>query len=93
MGVLRDLDGVNVSASTANDVHNLSRALILHPIACALAFFSIIAALASHRIGSLYACLLATLVTALTLAAMIIDWVNFDVRSSFVTSCISVMHH
>lgn len=79
MRVVGNLDGVKSSTGTATTVHNLSRALILHPIACGVAFFSFLTALASHRIGFLFSSLIAMVATVITLIAMIIDWVNFGV--------------
>ena len=79
MRVVEDLDGVRSSSGTASAVHNLSRALILHPIACGIAFLSFLTALASHTIGFLFASLIAMIATVITLIAMIIDWVNFGV--------------
>lgn len=71
------LDSVTMGSSTATATHNLSRALILHPIACAVAFLSFLTALASHRIGFLFSSLIAFVATVITLVALIIDFVNF----------------
>jgi uncharacterized membrane protein YdbT with pleckstrin-like domain len=79
MRIVEKLDGVKSSSSTATAVHNLSRALVLHPLACAITFLSFLTALASHRIGFLFSSLIAMVATVITLIAMIIDWVNFGV--------------
>jgi len=77
MGVVEQLDSVKSSSGTATTVKNLSRALILHPIAAGVAFLSFLTALASHRIGFLFASLIAMVATAITFIVMIIDWVAF----------------
>jgi uncharacterized membrane protein len=76
--IVEQLDGVTMSSSTATATHNLSRALILHPIACGVAFLSFLTALASHRIGFLFSSLIAFVALVITMIAMIIDWVNFE---------------
>jgi len=78
MRIVERLDGVTPSSSSAaNTVHSVSRALILHPLACGITFFSFLAALASDGIGFALSSLLAVLAMIFTLIATIIDWVNF----------------
>ena len=79
MRVVEQLDSVKSSSGTATTVKNLSRAFILHPIAASIAFLSFLTALASHRIGFLFASLIAMVATTITFIAMIIDWVAFGV--------------
>jgi len=76
MRILEQLDGVNPS-NAANTVHSVSRALILHPIACGIAFFSFLAALAGDSIGFALSSLIAVLAMIFTLITTVIDWVNF----------------
>lgn len=82
MRIVNARDSVTSSSSTATAVHNLSRALILHPIAAGVAFLSFLTALASHRIGFLFSSLIAMVATVITLVALIIDFVNFEVNSN-----------
>jgi len=79
MRVVEQFDSVKSSSGTATTVKNLSRAFILHPIAASIAFLSFLTALASHRIGFLFASLIAMVATTITFIAMIIDWVAFGV--------------
>jgi len=83
MRIVERLDGVKPS-NAANTVHSVSRALILHPVACGITFFSFMAALASDNIGFALSSLLAFLAMILTLIATVIDWVNFGVRALFI---------
>jgi len=86
MRVVEEFDSVKSSSGTATTVKNLSRAFILHPIAAGVAFLSFLTALASHRIGFLFASLIAMVATAFTFIAMIIDWVAFGTVHHHVNS-------
>src|ERR1700733_2362838 len=83
--VVEEFDSVKSSSGTATTVKNLSRAFIIHPIAAGVAFLSFVTALASHRIGFLFASLIAMVATAFTFIVLIIDWVAFGV-SFYLTS-------
>lgn len=77
------MDNVSFSNTTATSVHNISRALILHPIAAAVSLLAFLTALISHRIGFLFSSLIGGVATLITLIALILDIVNFSVSSDF----------
>lgn len=82
--IVANMNNTRFSNGTATTVHNLSRALILHPIAAAVSFLAFLTALASHRIGFLFSSLIAGVATLITLIALILDLVNFSVSNRFV---------
>jgi hypothetical protein len=84
--IVSSMDGTTFSSATETSVHNISRALILHPIAAALSFLAFFTAVMSHRIGFLFASFLAALATFITLIALILDFVNFDIIHHHVNS-------
>jgi hypothetical protein len=84
MRIVERFDSVKPSSNNAaNTVHSVSRALILHPIACGITFFSFLAALAGDSIGFALSSLIAFLAMIFTLITTVIDWVNFGVRCAF----------
>lgn len=60
-----------------NSLENVTKAFILHPIACGIAFLSFLIALCSDRLGFLFAAFIALLAFIVSLVAMIIDFVVF----------------
>jgi hypothetical protein len=70
------LGGVNYDNSNAD---RASKALILHPIACGIAFIAQIIALGSKQFGFLFASLIVFLAFLVSLAAMALDFALFGV--------------
>lgn len=64
---------------TNTTVEALTKALILHPLACGLAFLSLLVSLCSDRLGFLFASFLALLAFLTSLAVTIIDFVLFGI--------------
>ena len=74
------VDGTHFSKATANTTHGLTRAMVLHPIACALAFVAFALSCGAGVIGSLLGAATAALAWVLTLIVMAIDFSLFGVR-------------
>lgn len=62
-----------------NSLTALSKALILHPIACGLSFLALLVSICSNRFGYVFASFLALLAFLASLAAMIVDFVMFGI--------------
>ncbi|RXK38412.1 hypothetical protein M231_04321 [Tremella mesenterica] len=62
-----------------NHLETVTKALILHPIACGISGIAFLIALVSHRIGFLFSSLVAFLAFIVSLAVMIIDFVLFGI--------------
>ncbi|KAL0242363.1 hypothetical protein I308_105992 [Cryptococcus tetragattii IND107] len=60
-----------------NSLENVTKAFILHPIACGIAFLSFLIALCSDHLGFLFAAFVALLAFLVSLVVMIIDFVVF----------------
>jgi hypothetical protein len=65
-----------------DSTRSLTRAMILHPIACGLNFIAFMLALGAGTVGSLLASLVALLAFLATAVATIIDFVLFSVVRS-----------
>lgn len=72
-GNLTDYTYVNDSLA------NVTKAFILHPIACGIAFLSFLIALCSDHLGFLFAAFIALLAFIVSLVAMIIDFIVFGI--------------
>ncbi|KAJ7619336.1 hypothetical protein FB45DRAFT_930493 [Roridomyces roridus] len=75
------IDPFNNAQSTS--LHGLTQGFILHPIAAGVAALAFLMAAISHRIGYIFASLVAFLAFLISLVAMIIDFIAFG----------SVRHH
>ena len=80
--VMTAIDGTTFGSKTNTTIHNLSRALILHPIAAAITGIAFLLALCAHRIGFIVAALVAAVAFIVTLVALVIDFVMFAVSLS-----------
>jgi len=77
--IVRGLDHTNFRSSTLSTLHGLTGALILHPIAAGLTFLALLTALGAHRIGFVCSSFIAFLAWIVTLLALILDFVMFDI--------------
>lgn len=68
---------VRIDQGQARTTNGLTRAMVLHPIACILNFFAFLLALGSGIIGSLLGALAAGLAFIVTLVVLITDFVCF----------------
>lgn len=82
IGIGYDFVGTNASRINTTVVNNLTKALILHPIAAGLAGLAFLFGLcgaAYHRVGTIFMTLLSGLAALVTLVVFIIDMVLFGI--------------
>jgi hypothetical protein len=89
--IMSAVDGTEFSRAAANTVDGLTRAMILHPIACALAFIAFALSCGAGVVGSLLGAFVAALAWALTLIVMAIDFSLFGVRSLFASPSVGAL--
>jgi hypothetical protein len=77
--IMNAIDGTGFSVAASATADGLTNAMILHPIACGLAFIAFLLALGAGVIGSLLGALVAALAWVLTLIVMAIDFTLFGV--------------
>ncbi|KAK4104328.1 pali-domain-containing protein [Parathielavia hyrcaniae] len=80
--VMASLDGTQFSDYAEDTTRGMTRAMILHPIACGLNFIAFLLALGAGVVGSFLASLVALLAFLTTAVACIIDFVLFSVVKS-----------
>ncbi|KAK0643104.1 pali-domain-containing protein [Cercophora newfieldiana] len=80
--VMRSIDGTEFSDYAEDTTRTLTKAMILHPIACGLNFIAFLLALGAGFVGSLLASLVALVAFLTTAVALIIDFVMFSVVRS-----------
>ena len=73
------LEGTSFDSAATNVANGLTSAMVLHPIACGVAFLAFLVALGAGVIGSLAGFLIAAVAWALTLVVMAIDFTLFAV--------------
>ncbi|KAK3325476.1 SUR7/PalI family-domain-containing protein [Apodospora peruviana] len=77
---VRGVDGKGFESNdAAKTVRSLTKAMVLHPIACGLNFIAFMLALGAGMVGSLLASLVAMLAFLTTVVIMIIDFVMFSI--------------
>ncbi|BGP19010.1 hypothetical protein JCM10213v2_007090 [Rhodosporidiobolus nylandii] len=69
----------DVSSTTQSTINAVTTALVLHPVACGVAFLAALIAGCSDRLGYLFAALIAALAAVLALICMVLDLVLFYV--------------
>jgi len=77
--VVTELDGTQFSDYAVSTTKALTRAMVLHPIACGLNFIAFLLALGAGIVGSFLASLVALLAFVVTVVVMIIDFVMFSI--------------
>jgi len=80
--VMTRIDGTDFSDYATETTRALTKAMILHPIACGLNFIAFLLALGAGVVGSLLASLVALLAFLTTVIIMIIDFVLFSIVRS-----------
>lgn len=75
-------DGTGFNTAAADSANALTNVMILHPIACGLAFIAFLLALGAGVIGSVFASIFAFIAWVVTLVVMAIDFALFGVRTS-----------
>lgn len=81
-GVLASEYGVDFSDYAIDTTRALTKAMVMHPIACGLNFIAFMLSLGAGMVGSLLASLVALLAFIITAVAVIIDFVLFSVVKS-----------
>jgi len=79
---MASVDGTSFSEYSEDTTRSLTKAMILHPIACGLNFIAFLLALGAGMIGSFLASLVALLAFLTTAVACIIDFVLFSIIKS-----------
>jgi len=69
------IDGTGFSTASGDTANALTRVMILHPVACGLAFIAFFLALGSGFVGSLFASMVAGITFIVTLVVMATDFV------------------
>jgi type IV secretory pathway VirB3-like protein len=80
--VMAATDGTQFSDYAEDTTRSLTKAMILHPIACGINFIAFLLALGAGMVGSLLASLVALLAFLTTAVACIIDFVLFSIIKS-----------
>jgi len=80
--VMNQVDGTQFSDYATRTTRDLTKAMILHPIACGLNFIAFMLALGAGLVGSLLASLVAALAFLVTVVILIIDFVMFGIVRS-----------
>ena len=81
--IMAAVDGKRFDRAGASSADGLTRVMILHPIACVLAFIAFLLALGAGVFGSVLSAAVAGLAWLLTLIVMAVDFSLFGVSSSF----------
>lgn len=79
---MHGVDGTQFSTYASDTTRSLTKAMILHPIACGVNFIAFLLALGAGVVGSLLASLVALLAFLVTAVACIIDFVLFSIVRS-----------
>jgi len=76
---MTDADGTSFSTSAHDSVDGLTNAMVLHPIACGIAFIAFLLSIGAGVVGSILGALVGCLAWIITLVAMAIDFSIFGV--------------
>ena len=83
---MAEIDGTGFSTASGDTADALTRVMILHPIACGLAFIAFLLALGSGFIGSLFASMVSAVTFLITLLVMATDFVWAGIIKNHVNS-------
>ncbi|KAK4449121.1 SUR7/PalI family-domain-containing protein [Podospora aff. communis PSN243] len=90
--VMNIIDGTDFSDYAEDTTRALTKAMILHPIACGLNFIAFLLALGAGMVGSLLASLVALIAFIVTAVALIIDFVMFSIVRNNVNDNVTDAH-
>jgi hypothetical protein len=76
---MEEIDQVTYNTASEDTTKALTRVMILHPIACGLAFIAFLLALGAGVFGALMASFVAAITFVITIAAMACDFVAFGI--------------
>jgi len=83
--IMAEIDGTSFSRIGTNTADDLTKAFVLHPVACGLAFIAAFCAIGGV-IGSLVGTTIAVVAWIITLVVMVIDFVAFGIIKNHVNS-------
>ena len=81
VGVLTSVDNTQFGSAQRNTINNLTKAMILHPVAAVLAFIAFLISAGAGFFGSFLASGVAFIAWIVTLVIMAIDLAIFGVRA------------
>ncbi|MCJ1227929.1 hypothetical protein MMC12_004588 [Toensbergia leucococca] len=84
--IMAQIDGTHFGRASSDSADSLTDAMILHPIACGVAFIAFLLSLGAGVVGSLLGALVAALAWILTLVVMAIDFSLFGIIKDHVNS-------
>jgi uncharacterized membrane protein len=79
---MNQVENTQFSDYSVRTTRSLTKAMVLHPIACGINFIAFMLALGAGMVGSLLASLVAALAFLVTLVILIIDFVLFSIIKS-----------
>jgi len=77
--LISSIGGQSFGSGTTTTLNNLTKTLILHPIAAGIAGIAFLIALCAHRIGFVFASLIASVAWIVVVVALILDFVAFSI--------------
>jgi uncharacterized membrane protein len=80
------IDNTQFTTAATDSSKALTRVMILHPIACGLAFIAFLLALGSGVCGAVFASMVAAIAWLVTLVVMVTDFVLFGIIKRHVNS-------
>ena len=81
VGVLQSVVNTQFETNQRNSINNLTRAMVLHPIAAVLAFIAFLISAGAGFFGSFLGSVLAFIAWLVTVVVMAIDLAMFGVRA------------
>jgi uncharacterized membrane protein len=84
--IMTTIDHTTFSTAAEDSSKALTRVMILHPIACALAFIAFLFALGAGFCGAIFASMIAAVAWLVTLVVMVTDFVLFGIIKRHVNS-------
>ncbi|MCJ1369031.1 hypothetical protein MMC20_000238 [Loxospora ochrophaea] len=82
--IMADIDGTGFGLVSSDSADGLTRAMILHPIACGIAFIAFLVSCGAGVFGSLLGAVIALIAWILTLVVMAIDFSLFGIIKNHV---------
>ena len=89
---MSEVDGKGFDRVASATADGLTNAMILHPIACGVAFIAFLLSVGAGVVGSLLGAAVAALAWLITLVVMVIDFVLFGVSRHWFPDVIGMSH-
>lgn len=84
--IMRAIDGTGFSVAASSTADGLTNTMVLHPIACGLAFIAFLLSIGAGVVGSLLGAIVAALAWIITLVVMAIDFTLWGIIRDHVNS-------